>query len=95
MRTKIAVAGLALLGPVLAHAAGESAPIAPPQANAPQAALPGYRPYADEPVTSWREANDAVGRIGGWKTYARERDQPPAPSSAPRPQSPPATGAKP
>lgn len=34
----------------------------------------GYRPYADEGVTatSWREANDRVGRIGGWRAYAAE-----------------------
>lgn len=32
----------------------------------------GYKPYADEPVQSWRESNDRAGSIGGWKTYAKE-----------------------
>lgn len=29
------------------------------------------RAPADKPV-SWREANDTVARIGGWRVYARE-----------------------
>lgn len=34
--------------------------------------LSTYQGYADEPVQSWREANDRVERIGGWKAYAKE-----------------------
>ena len=30
---------------------------------------------ADKPL-SWREANDTVARIGGWRVYAREAQQP-------------------
>lgn len=37
-----------------------------------RSAFEGYRRYADEPVTPWKAANDQVGRIGGWKTYAKE-----------------------
>ena len=32
----------------------------------------GYRPFKNQPVQSWREANDLVGQIGGWQAYARE-----------------------
>lgn len=32
----------------------------------------GYRAYTEQPVGSWRDANDEVGRIGGWRAYARE-----------------------
>ena len=33
---------------------------------------------------SWREANDTVARIGGWRVYAREAQQPdPAPEPKP------------
>ena len=56
--------------------------LAQPAADAPQPALPSklqyvsplqtYMAYADQPVGSWREANDLVGRIGGWRAYARE-----------------------
>lgn len=31
-----------------------------------------YQGYADQPVQSWREANDRVGQIGGWRAYAKE-----------------------
>ena len=41
------------------------------------------RPTTDAPV-SWREANDTVARIGGWRVYAREASQP-APESKPTP----------
>jgi len=44
---------------------------------------------ADAPI-SWRDANDTVGRVGGWRSYAREAREaasaaaPPA-SAAPSP----------
>ena len=37
-----------------------------------RSALEGYRPFDEEKVLSWKEANDTVGRVGGWKVYARE-----------------------
>src|SRR5947207_4789170 len=40
-----------------------------------------YRGFTDQPVTSWRDANDLVGRIGGWQTYARESQGVPAVAS--------------
>lgn len=59
-------------------------------------AFEGYRRFSDQPVGSWRQANDTVRQIGGWQAYAREaqaaEDTAPAPgadskapaSSAPR-----------
>ena len=35
-----------------------------------------YLGYREEAVASWREANDTVGRIGGWRTYLEEVFQP-------------------
>ena len=32
----------------------------------------GYRNLRDESVTSWKENNALVERIGGWRVYARE-----------------------
>ena len=32
----------------------------------------GYRSFEELPETGWREANDNVGRIGGWRSYARQ-----------------------
>lgn len=34
-----------------------------------------YRGYDEIQVGSWRESNDTVGRIGGWRHYAREAEQ--------------------
>lgn len=49
-----------------------------------RSAFEGYRSFKDEPVGSWREANDTVGRIGGWREYAKEArpQQPAVPASA-------------
>jgi hypothetical protein len=35
-------------------------------------ALDGYRPYSEEKIVSWKEANDMTARIGGWRAYAKE-----------------------
>ena len=40
-----------------------------------------YRGLGEDKPLSWREANDAVARIGGWRVYAREAQQPDATSS--------------
>ncbi len=51
-----------------------------------------YQPFADEKPAPWKESNDTVGRIGGWRAYAREAaGTAPAPSpTAPAPARPPA-----
>lgn len=41
--------------------------------NSPFARFSGL---GDDKPLSWREANDAVARIGGWRVYAREAQQP-------------------
>lgn len=48
-----------------------------------ESAMAQYRPLSDEKAVSWREANDTVARIGGWRVYAREAQQadPPAPAA--------------
>ena len=47
-----------------------------------RSALEGYQPYSDEPIQSWRESNDTVGKIGGWRVYAREAQGAPAAPAA-------------
>ncbi len=42
----------------------------------------------DRPPLTWREANDSVARIGGWRVYAREAQ---LPDAAPAPATPPTT----
>ncbi len=58
-----------------------------PKASVPtlsyESSFAQYRRLADEKPVSWRDANDIVTRIGGWRVYAREAQQPdPAPASA-------------
>ena len=56
-----------------AHPARASAPASGPgRALALRSAFEGYRGFSEQPVGSWRQANDLVGRIGGWQAYARE-----------------------
>ena len=72
----------ALLPWKLALFAGAAFAQAPADTEAPQPSLPtklqyssaigAYQAYADQQVQSWREANDRVGQIGGWRAYAKE-----------------------
>ncbi len=55
-----------------------------------------YRLIGEEPVGDWRAANDEVGRIGGWREYAREAQAPETtPGAAPTKPPPGVTPAKP
>ena len=71
-----------------------------PKASIPtlsyQSSFSQYRRLDDGKVISWREANDTVTRIGGWRVYAREAQQPDAaPSAAPSASVPAARPASP
>jgi len=53
--------------------------------------LKQYQLLGDEPVTSWKAANDRVESIGGWRVYAKEAQEPaPAAGQPARPVQPPA-----
>ena len=41
-----------------------------------RSAFAQYRILSDEKVGSWKDANDNVGRIGGWREYAKEANAP-------------------
>ena len=45
------------------------APISPQRYDS---AFQNYRPFEQQEIHHWQEANDEVGRIGGWKAYAKE-----------------------
>ena len=48
-----------------------------------RSAFSGYTRHSDTPVGPWREVNDTVQRVGGWRAYAREAAAPgPAASAA-------------
>lgn len=48
-----------------------------------RSAFEAYRRHDDVKPVPWRQANDTVERIGGWRAYAREAAAPAAPASAP------------
>jgi hypothetical protein len=81
------LAALLLPATALAQSAQPPDPLNAKAAVAPliyRSAFSGYKPLASEaPPLSWREANDAVERIGGWRAYAREANAPAAAPSAP------------
>ena len=45
---------------------------APAARTVHQSSFAGYRGFAEQEIADWRESNDNVGRIGGWRAYARE-----------------------
>ena len=72
-------------------------PVATPAAEMPaghatalryESAFSRYKPYRDEKATPWREANDTVTQIGGWRVYAKEAQQPEPVSSTAAPTTP-------
>lgn len=65
-----------LLAAGLAHAQPQVPTASPAPALEQRSEFNAYRAYQDQPVSSWREANDTVARIGGWRTYAKEASQP-------------------
>ncbi|MEN9420501.1 MAG: multi-Cu oxidase [Pseudomonadota bacterium] len=48
-----------------------------------ESAFSRYRRAAESKAIPWREANDTAARIGGWRTYAREAQQPDPAASMP------------
>lgn len=48
-----------------------------------RSAFEGYRRHADAAPAPWKHSNETVGRIGGWRTYAREAQPAATPASAP------------
>lgn len=79
------IAGTATAAPAQTKPA-DAAPSSTQDALGYHSTFDGYQRFADQQVGPWREANDTVGRIGGWRAYAREAREPaqrsPAPSSA-------------
>lgn len=58
-----------------------------PQARVPQvdyrSPLENYRRIGEDKRVPWSEANETVNRIGGWRAYAREAQQPETAGSNP------------
>ena len=89
---QIMLAGwLAVILALLAStASAQTTPPTPSAATVPQSdtatsqyrsALENYQPYGESKQVPWKEANDKVGKIGGWRAYAKEAAQGQAPAS--------------
>lgn len=63
-----------LMLPTVSKAAAEknAEQPAPPPLPAP---FDQYRNFRDQPLTDWRQANERVNEVGGWRTYLRESYQ--------------------
>ena len=68
---KLAAAHLVLLSLAISPVYGQ--PVSPLEFRS---AFEGYKPYTEEKTIDWKRANDNVGKIGGWREYAREASQP-------------------
>lgn len=63
-----------------------------------ESALRNYTPFTDEKIVPWKQSNDTVRQVGGWRVYAREAAQPDAPADTADPHQghhPAQQGAKP
>ena len=92
LRWLVAPALLARTWALAAEAPGTPAAALPTRLSY-HSALAGYQAYAEQPVQSWRQANDRVGQIGGWRSYAREAAAPAEPTSPAAAPPAPAPGA--
>ena len=64
------------------HTAGAAASVVAPPLTF-ESTLSRYKPMTDQKLGSWREANDTVTRIGGWRTYLKEAQMPDAKTTTP------------
>ncbi len=82
--------------PATPTASSVSTTMASARPNAPGAPVPlqfesvlsRYKPMTDQKLGSWQDANDTVTRIGGWRTYLKESQQPDAAAPAAPPTVP-------
>lgn len=74
----------ALLGVAALSAAAQTSPTVPAvidrasssvQQGPYKSAFRDYRPYSDEKLLGWKQSNDTVGAIGGWRVYAKQAQQ--------------------
>ena len=83
--TLVAATCALLAGAVYAQHAPTLSPSLPanPAPLAFDSVLSRYKPMTDQKLGTWREANDNVGQIGGWRTYLKEVQQPEVTAPAP------------
>lgn len=99
MPAALCMAGIAATAQTHPSAARRPDPLDAGASLPARADEPRFRPGrrgADDPAIPWREANDTVARIGGWRAYAREAHAPsPGASATARPPAPAGGSAQP
>lgn len=75
-----------ILASVALSSVAAQAQSAPPESIAKseityRSVFDGYQKYSDQSVGSWAASNTTVGKIGGWRVYAKEARQPDAATS--------------
>lgn len=50
---------------------------APVPAALHRSVFSGYRTFGDVALCDWKQANGDVARVGGWRTYLREKPEAP------------------
>ena len=82
----LVLVGIAAAAPAFGQSVGAAAQTGSPASPVEltyRSPLETYKRFTDEKVGSWRDANDTVGRIGGWRAYAKEGQQAEPGSSSP------------
>ena len=85
---RVCTAATGLFAPIclFAQIAPDKVPNAvanPPALTAPATSdFANYKAYADAPVLPWRESNDRVRQVGGWKAYALQAQSDEVPGAA-------------
>lgn len=84
-RLLLTAAALAIGLPLAAQPAA-----APPTAAAVpyRSAFEGYRAFRPVEVQNWRQSNDTVREVGGWRAYAREIQGATQDGAGPKPGAP-------
>jgi hypothetical protein len=86
LRLGLALAACLATTPAFAQAGPSPDPLNPQAAVPPlqyRSALQRLQPRSAPEAGAWQEHNARVGRIGGWRAYAREAQQPEGAASAP------------
>lgn len=102
MKRSLPMAWSAALALTMAPPSVWAQPASPPARDADRsrdapavsrAGLENYRPFTDEKVAPWKQANDLVAKIGGWRAYAKEAQETSGDSPAPAAAQSPVSGA--
>jgi len=83
---KIHQLSLSLIGfmPIFAFAQSQVAkgPLVTPTY---QSTFDSYQKFNDQPLTGWKQINETVEKIGGWRVYAQEARAPDKPAKPAKP----------